>query len=156
MKAGVTVNLKKSLWDRLKIHWSLYKLLWPTAVAWIGSVSIFVVGLAYSNQEISDPFARSGSVVTAIFILSTVFSVDRMARRSENSANEKFKKLTNGLYYTGHKFQSSFEDKTAENTDYIIRVNIILSAIGLCLGTLVWGFGDLLACSPFNFLLPAP
>jgi hypothetical protein len=147
-------NLKKPMWDRLKISWTLYQLLWPTAVAWICGIAAFAVGLICSNQETSLPFARSGSAVTAIFIFSTIFSVDHIAKRSEQSANDRFKKVTDKLPYTGPRSQSKTEAKTARNTEHLIRVNILLSATGLCLATLVWGFGDLLACSRFARFLP--
>jgi hypothetical protein len=156
METAVMVGLKKSLWKRLKISWSLYKLLWPTAVAWSFGIAAFAVGFACSNQETSLPFARSGSAVTALFIFSTIFSVDHLAKRSEQSANDQFKKLTAQLPNTGSESQSKIEAKTAKSTEHLIRVNIILSAVGLCSATIVWGFGDLLAYSRFRFFLPFP
>ena len=154
MDTAVTENPKEPLWDRLRIGWSLYKLLWPTAVAWICGIGAFAVGLVCSNQETSLPFARSGSAVTAIFIFSTVFSVDHIAKRSERRANDLFKKLTSELLLTGPEAQSIIQGKTARNTEHVIRINIFLSATGLCLATLVWGFGDLLAHSRLGFFLP--
>jgi hypothetical protein len=139
----VQENLKKTLWDRLKISWSLYKLLWPTAVAWICAIGAFGIGFVYSSHETFLPFARSGSAATAIFIFSTIFSVDRLANRSEQLTNNRFKKLTDTLHYTGSKSQAEIEAKTAKNTEHLLRINIFLSATGLCLATLVWGFGDL-------------
>lgn len=156
MDAALTENSKKSLWDRLSISWSLYKLLWPTAVAWIAGIGAFVIGLICSSQETSLPFARSGSAATAIFIFSTVFSVDHIAKRSERRANDLFKKVTSNWPLTGSAAQSKIEGKTARNTERVIRANIFLSATGLCFATLVWGFGDLLAHSYLRLFLLFP
>lgn len=120
------------------------------------SICAFAIGLACSNQETSLPFARSGSAVTAIFIFSTIFSVERLARRSEQHANSLYKKLTDDLTVTGRQAQKHIEETTAKNTELVIRINIFLSATGLCLATLVWGFGDLLAHSHVGFFLPFP
>ena len=147
---------KKNLWDRIKIRLTLYLLLWPTVVAWTCGLGTFAIGLGFSNQETSMPFARSGSAVTAIFIFSTIFSVDHVAKQSEQRANGLYRKLTGSLPLTGASSQSRIETKTAENTVHILRVNIFLSAMGLCMATLVWGFGDLLSDSRFAHVLPLP
>ena len=127
------------------MRWTLYELLWPTMIAWVCGIVVFTIGIVCSDQETFMPFARSGSLVTAIFIFSTVFSVDRIAKRSEQRVNNIFKKLTDNMAHTGAASQSRIEAKTAENTEHLIRVNIFLSAAGLCVATLVWGFGDLIS-----------
>jgi hypothetical protein len=153
---NMNYNNMRYFWRTLKTKWSLYKLLLPTLVAWIFSILSYYFGIVLSNQETSMSLARSGAAATAIFILSTVFSVDHLAKSSEKKANEYFSKITHGFPNTGKSHQARIEQQTRKNTEHLVRANLYLSAAGLCLATLVWGFGDLVADGKLAYWLLKP
>tara|TARA_B100001063_G_scaffold149516_1_gene139501 strand:+ start:352 stop:777 length:426 start_codon:yes stop_codon:yes gene_type:complete len=110
------------------------KLIWGYFIAWglftllaLGSI-VYLVLLNPFNESFGIWFQRSGSLISLIAVLTeTVFII-------------KLSKLVN----ISHPVQLTYEIYLFRRFKSLLNLSIFITAILLFVGTIIWGYGDLL------------
>ena len=129
---------------KLKVAWSLWRYTRPIQWSVAASAVCYAVGWYLSTDISTAPFGRSGAAASACALFFGAFNVVEALKESERTALGYFEQRTKAFPLTGQQSQERIAKQLAENTQLAIKVVTFTHAALLIIGTLVWGFGDLI------------